>query len=167
MTGSADNTARLWRLQVKDLIDSAHSIVGRNFIANEWKLYFHEEPYRKTFPDLLGVQDTVKGTTLPKPHLEFSYEYSFADPNGSGPRQWLKITDDDWIERFPNGVENKLRRQGSEVVDGDSGTVFCLLKDPDLLYFVPDKGSATLWIRVRRAGDGKWFFLGRMVFPGD
>ena len=108
-------------------------------------------------------------STLPKPHLEFSYEYSFPDPNGSGPRKWLKITDDDWIERFPNGVENKLRRQGSEVVDGDLGTVFVLLRDPDLLYFVPDKGSAKLWIRDRRvsAGNGKWFLLGKMVFPAD
>ena len=169
VTGSTDNTARLWRLQVKDLIDSARSIVGRNFIANEWRLYFHDEPYHKTFTDLQGVTDIAKGTTLPQPHLEFSYEYSFPDPNGPGPREWLKITDDDWIERFPNGVENKLRRQGSEVVDGDSGTVFFLLKDPDLLYFVPDKGSATLWIRDRRlsAGDGKWSFLGRMVFPAD
>jgi hypothetical protein len=26
------------------------------------------------FPDLPGVKDVAKGTTLPKPHLEFSYE---------------------------------------------------------------------------------------------
>jgi hypothetical protein len=101
--------------------------------------------------------------------LEFSYDYKFPDPNGSGPRKWLKITDEDWIERFPNGVENKLRRQGSEVVDGDPGTVFVLGRDPDLLYFVPDIGSATLWVRDRRAAaeDEKWDFLGKMILPAD
>jgi WD40 repeat protein len=162
VTGSTNHSARRWPLQVNDLMDLARVTVGRNFTTKEWKLYFHDEPYHRTFSDLPGA-------TLPKPHLEFSYEYSFPDSNGSGPRKWLKITDDDWIQRFPNGVENKLRRQGSEVVDGDLGTVFVLLRDPDLLYFVPDMGSAILWIRDRRvsAGDGKWSFLGKMVFPAN
>ena len=54
VTGSADQTARLWPLQVKDLIDLARITVGRNFTAEEWDLYFPGEPYRKTFPDLPG-----------------------------------------------------------------------------------------------------------------
>ena len=47
-------TARLWPLQVKDLIDLARITVGQNFTAEEWELYFPGEPYHKTFPDLLG-----------------------------------------------------------------------------------------------------------------
>jgi WD40 repeat protein len=54
VTGSLDGTARLWSLQVKDLIDLARITVGRNFTAQEWKLYFPGEPYHKTFPDLPG-----------------------------------------------------------------------------------------------------------------
>jgi WD40 repeat protein len=47
--GSEDNTARLWLLQVKDLIDLACVTVGRNFWTDERKPYFTGEPYRKTF----------------------------------------------------------------------------------------------------------------------
>jgi len=54
VTGSADKTARLWLLQMKDLVDLARTIVGRNFFADEWQLYFPGEKYRKTFPDLPG-----------------------------------------------------------------------------------------------------------------
>ena len=54
VTGSRDKTARLWLLQVEDLIDLARTIVGRNFFADEWQLYFPGEKYRKTFPDLPG-----------------------------------------------------------------------------------------------------------------
>jgi WD40 repeat protein len=52
VTGSANATARLWLLQVEDLIDLAHITVGRNFSIAEWGLYFPGEPYHKTFPDL-------------------------------------------------------------------------------------------------------------------
>jgi WD40 repeat protein len=54
VTGSEDKTARLWLLQVQDLLDLARIAVGRNFSADEWRLYFPGEKYRKTFPDLPG-----------------------------------------------------------------------------------------------------------------
>jgi WD40 repeat protein len=54
VTGSEDNSAQLWLLQVNDLVDVARTVVGRNFSANEWELYFPGEKYRKTFPDLPG-----------------------------------------------------------------------------------------------------------------
>jgi len=54
VTGSWDNTARLQLLQVNDLINLARITVGRNFSADEWRLYFPGEKYRKTFPDLPG-----------------------------------------------------------------------------------------------------------------
>jgi WD domain, G-beta repeat len=54
VSGSKDKTARLWLIQVDDLIDLARAVVGRNFFADEWQLYFPGEKYRKTFPDLPG-----------------------------------------------------------------------------------------------------------------
>jgi WD40 repeat protein len=61
VTGSS-NTARLFFLQLNDLINLARTIVGRNFYGDEWKLYFHGEKYRKTFPDLRGqIRDTWTG----------------------------------------------------------------------------------------------------------
>ena len=54
VTGSSDQTARLWLLQMKDLMNLARITVGRNFSADEWNLYFPGERYHKTFPDLSG-----------------------------------------------------------------------------------------------------------------
>jgi hypothetical protein len=42
-TGSQEGTARLWPLQVKDLINLARVTVGRSFSADEWRLYFPGE----------------------------------------------------------------------------------------------------------------------------
>jgi hypothetical protein len=60
VTGSDDKTARLWLLQIKDLLDLAHMTVGRNFSAEEWSLYFPGEEYRKTFDKLPGSNASVK-----------------------------------------------------------------------------------------------------------
>jgi WD40 repeat protein len=54
VTGSWDKTARFWLLQMSDLVDLAHTILDRNFLVDEWQLYFPGEKYRKTFPDLQG-----------------------------------------------------------------------------------------------------------------
>jgi WD40 repeat protein len=54
VTGSGDKTARLWLRRMNDLVDLARSSVGRNFFADEWQLYFPDEKYHKTFPDLPG-----------------------------------------------------------------------------------------------------------------
>ena len=54
--GSQDRMVQLWRWQWDDLTPLAAQ-VGRNLTAQEWKLYFAETPYRKTFPDLPGPTD--------------------------------------------------------------------------------------------------------------
>ena len=59
VTGSGDKTARLWLLQMKDLMHLARIMVGRNFSADEWRLYFPGEKYRKTFADLPGPDERV------------------------------------------------------------------------------------------------------------
>ena len=59
VTGSSDKTARLWLLQINDLINLARVAGGRNFSANEWQLCFPGEKYRKTFADLPGPDERV------------------------------------------------------------------------------------------------------------
>ena len=59
VTGSEDKTARLWLLQTKDLMNLAHTTVGRNFSADEWRLYFPGEKYRKTFDELPAPDESV------------------------------------------------------------------------------------------------------------
>jgi WD40 repeat protein len=53
VTGSGDKTARLWLLQVEDLIYLARATVGRNLSTDEWLAYF---PPR-------GVSQDVSRTT--------------------------------------------------------------------------------------------------------
>ncbi len=59
VTGSYDKTARLSLFQVNDLINLARITVGRNFSADEWRLYFPGEKYRKTFDELPGPDESV------------------------------------------------------------------------------------------------------------
>jgi hypothetical protein len=59
VTGSADETARLWLFQVNDLMNLARITVGRNFSVDEWRLYFPSEKYRKTFDELPGPDESV------------------------------------------------------------------------------------------------------------
>ena len=59
VTGSEDKTARLSLFQVNDLINLARVTVGRNFYADEWRLYFPGEKYRKTFDELPGPDESV------------------------------------------------------------------------------------------------------------
>jgi WD40 repeat protein len=59
VTGSEDKTARLWLLQTKDLMNLARTTVGRNFSADEWRLYFPGEKYRKTFDELPAPDESV------------------------------------------------------------------------------------------------------------
>ena len=59
VTGSSDKTARLWLLHMKDLMNLARITVGRNFSADEWRLYFPGEKYRKTFEELPGADKSV------------------------------------------------------------------------------------------------------------
>jgi WD40 repeat protein len=59
IAGCYDGRVRLWPLQTKDLIPFARITVGRNFSADEWRLYFPGEKYRKTFDELPGTEESV------------------------------------------------------------------------------------------------------------
>jgi WD40 repeat protein len=63
VTGSRDGTARLWPLRVNDLIALARVTVGRNFSADEWRLYFPGEKYCKTSDELPGPEESVAPRT--------------------------------------------------------------------------------------------------------
>jgi tetratricopeptide (TPR) repeat protein len=52
VTGSGDNTARLWNLRLDELIDLACRTAGRNLTRAEWERYFPGQEYRKTCPNL-------------------------------------------------------------------------------------------------------------------
>jgi hypothetical protein len=51
-TASLDKTARVWSWRPEDLIAEASSRLTRNLTYQEWQLYFPDEPYGKTCPNL-------------------------------------------------------------------------------------------------------------------
>jgi WD40 repeat protein len=52
VTGSRDHGVRAWIVEPQQLIRQAESRLTRNFTQQEWRRYFHDEPYRKTRADL-------------------------------------------------------------------------------------------------------------------
>ena len=46
-TGSEDGTARLWLMQLGDMLQMACQSAGRNLTREEWRQYFPNEDYRK------------------------------------------------------------------------------------------------------------------------
>ena len=57
-TGSGDRTARLWVLQLDELLADARRVAGRNFTQREWEQLFPGEPYRNTFEELPAGNST-------------------------------------------------------------------------------------------------------------
>ena len=51
-TGSTGSFIDFLLWQPKDLISEACRVLPRNLTGDEWKLYFRDEPYRKTCPGL-------------------------------------------------------------------------------------------------------------------
>jgi hypothetical protein len=49
-------TARVWLWCTQDLIELACLRLTRNLTQEEWKQYLPGEPYRKTCPDLPGIE---------------------------------------------------------------------------------------------------------------
>jgi WD40 repeat protein len=57
VTASDDKTARLWTLNLDELLKQAERSVGRNFTRQDWEEIFPGEDYRKTFERLPGPPD--------------------------------------------------------------------------------------------------------------
>jgi WD40 repeat protein len=55
ITASSDGTARIWPLKLEELMELAKTASGRNLSDSEWKLYFSDQPYHKTFPELTDL----------------------------------------------------------------------------------------------------------------
>jgi len=56
-TASNDKTARVQLWQPEGLIDEACAYLTRNLTKDEWQQYLGSEPYRKTCPNLLDLQE--------------------------------------------------------------------------------------------------------------
>lgn len=54
---SSDETVRIWRLQIPDLLELARRHLGRNLSAREWAAFQPGRVIDPVFPELNGVQD--------------------------------------------------------------------------------------------------------------
>ena len=116
------------------------------------------QPVPRATGSTAPVAPPEASTSVPS---SFTVDYPFSDPHGSGIRVWRKV-DGIWIERFPDGVEARSPFTGRIVVDGDEGTLTRRTgSDVTYEYFIPDKGSKLMWLRIRQP-EGSWSFVNEM-----
>src|SRR5829696_3296124 len=66
-------------------------------------------------------------TPITKDHLIavvpnfFYFDYPFQPQPGK--RLWLRVDDEHWIERYPDGTESRFKTLGRTIARGESGTV--------------------------------------------
>lgn len=108
-------------------------------------------------------------TPLTKEHLIasvpnfFYFDYPFQPQPGK--RLWLRVDDEHWIERYPDGTESKFKILGRTIARGESGTVVGKIagnvdktgteNDATFQVFIPDRGNKELAILMRYAGQDK------------
>ncbi|HKI20747.1 MAG TPA: hypothetical protein VKA15_22845 [Isosphaeraceae bacterium] len=86
VAGGADPLVFPWHLRVEDLIDLAKRTAGRNLTLAEWRLYFPDLPYHRTFPGLPdpdGLRARPPGTNQSSPEEQKTKP----SPTPSGPEQ--------------------------------------------------------------------------------
>ncbi len=68
VSGSADNTVRIWEWQPNDLIDTACHNVGRNLSRAEWKQYIGDAlPYPTNQKDAPCPNRRIEPEATPTP----------------------------------------------------------------------------------------------------
>lgn len=107
-----------------------------------------------------GVSKVMKEHLRTKIPNFFCFDYE-GEPQ-PGKRLWLRVDDQHWIERYPDGLESKFKILGRMKVQRESGTVVVKVEgDPEKTHtpndgtfyvFIPDKGNVEMVIRVSRDG---------------
>jgi hypothetical protein len=107
-----------------------------------------------------GVTAVTKQHLLTKVPNFFFFDYN-AEPQ-PGKRLWLRVDDQHWIERYPDGTESKFKILGRMLVQAELGTVVVKIagdpnktstpNDGTFYVFIPDKGNAEPVLRVSRGG---------------
>jgi hypothetical protein len=115
------------------------------------------------------AQDKEKLAEVTKKDLSSKVPNFFCfggEDNPDSKRLWLRIDNKHFVERYPSGTESKFKILGRTKIDGVQGTVTAKVggdeqeagtpNDGSFQVFIPDRGSATMQLRFRRAGDEEW-----------
>lgn len=99
----------------------------------------------------------------------FYFDYPFQPQPGK--RLWLRVDDEHWVERYPDGTESKFKILGRTIARGETGTVVGKIagdvektsteNDASFQIFIPDRGNRELAILMRYAGQNtsEWLDL--------
>ena len=91
-----------------------------------------------------------------------------------GPSVWLRIDDEHWLERDPDGTESKYKILGRTRARGWPGILVAKVagdpkrtgngNDGRFQVFIPDKGDTPVPVLFRHLGqeDGSWYSLSPM-----
>jgi hypothetical protein len=117
-------------------------------------------------------------TVVTREHLatkipnDFYYDYQF--PPEPGKRVWIRVTDRQFIERYPNGKETTFnilgratveQREGTLVIRTEAGNeVLPAVPTNEFRVFIADKTLEIrrLYYSHPQVNSGKWVFLGEM-----
>ena len=102
----------------------------------------------------------------------YCFDYPFEPQPGK--RYWIRVSDDKWIERYPDGLESVFKVLGHTTIKDTQGIVVVKVSgdsektgtpnDSGLQAFIPDKGSKLMhhWYRNNARGDDDWNDLAEM-----
>jgi hypothetical protein len=106
--------------------------------------------------------ESVKGPAYPNAVRKFFFYYGYGDENERGNHFWKRVNDTTWTETFSgSGNEDQIQEKGRITIEGDNGILLRHKTKTYLEYFIPDKRSKVMYIRIRGDG-GAWSLLGEM-----
>ena len=102
------------------------------------------------------VPETPLRAEVPK---SFTWTYTFQPEPGL--RKWTRIGNTKFVERYPSGKENTFTIVEQTTVDSVQGTLLQIVGGK-LQAFMPDKGSANMFLKMRATADQNWGHMGEM-----
>lgn len=104
----------------------------------------------------VAVPETPLRAEVPK---SFTWNYTFQPEPGL--RKWTRIGNTKFVERYPSGKENTFTIVEQTTVDSIQGTLLQIVGGK-LQAFMPDKGSANMYFKMRATADQNWGHMGEM-----
>jgi tetratricopeptide (TPR) repeat protein len=134
VTGITDSAALVWALDLVQLASSACQQVGSNLSWTDWQLYFSDQPYQRTCPDLpvhpsviAAAHDVAFAGNVDQAMVLFQQVLAF-DPTIDLDPNTLMIDSDPQIVAKHIAAQGLIDKAGSQANDGTVDQVIVLLQ---------------------------------------
>jgi hypothetical protein len=107
-------------------------------------------------PKTESIPETPLRAEVPR---SFTWTYTFQPEPGI--RKWSRIGNTKFVERYPSGKENTFTILEQTTVDSVQGTLVQIVGGK-LQGFIPDKGSANMYLKMRGSAEQNWGHMGEM-----